>query len=651
MKRVPVILLFLFFWIFPASLQAQVQRREVGNLVIEDIPEIPERITDRMFQYQNTRSAAIADWIPGGEGMLIGTRFAETWQLHHVATPGGARQQITFFPEPVRGGDFSPNPEDNRFIFAMDEGGGEFYQLYLFDFDTRESTLLTDGKSRNGGEVWSNKGDRFVFYSTRRNDTDWDLYLADPDHPASAELVLSEGGLWFAEDWSPQDDRLLVGRYVSANESYLHILDLASRELTPINPSEEKIAYGSGLFAKDGSGIYLTSDQGSEFKQLRFYDFQSKQMTILSEAIPWDIETLELSGDGSTLAFTANEDGVGSLYLMNTATGDLKTVTNMPIGQIYGLRFHPDNHRLAIVLNTAQTPGDVFVLDVSDMQLYRWTTSEVGGLDTDKFIEPQLIHYPTFDQVEGKPREIPAFVYKPRGEGPHPVLIQIHGGPESQFIPYFSATFQYYLNEMGIAVIAPNVRGSSGYGKSYLLLDNAMKREDSVKDIGALLDWIATQPDLDKDRVAVMGGSYGGYMVLASLIHYPARLAAGIDVVGISNFVTFLENTQDYRRDLRRVEYGDERNEEMRKFLESISPTNNAGKIEDPLFIAQGQNDPRVPASEAEQMVQAIREKGHPVWYLLATDEGHGFAKKTNRDYFTNAVVLFLEKFLLGKEE
>ena len=197
----------------------------------------------------------------------------------------------------------------------------------------------------------------------------------------------------------------------------------------------------------------------------------------------------------------------------------------------------------------------------------------------------------------------------------------------------------------------PNVRGSSGYGKAYLQLDNGYQREDSVKDIGALLDWVARQSELDAERVAVIGGSYGGYMVLASMTHYDDRLRAGIDIVGISNFVTFLENTQDYRRDLRRVEYGDERDPEMRAFLEKISPTTNAGKITKPLFVAQGLNDPRVPASESEQMVEVIRENGGVVWYLLARDEGHGFRKKANRDYYGRAVVLFLQEHLLGDTE
>jgi dipeptidyl aminopeptidase/acylaminoacyl peptidase len=316
------------------------------------------------------------------------------------------------------------------------------------------------------------------------------------------------------------------------------------------------------------------------------------------------------------------------------------------------LRFHPDSRRLAMNLSTAQTPSDAFVMQLGRSPenveyLQRWTFSEVGGLNTREFVEPELIRYPTFDLQKEAPRLIPAFVYRPRSEGPHPVIIYIHGGPESQYRPSFSNTFQMWLAELGAAVIAPNVRGSLGYGNDYLSLDDGVLREDSVRDIGALLDWIATQEDLDANRVAVYGGSYGGYMVLASAVHFGDRLKAAVDVVGISNFVTFLESTQDYRRDLRRTEYGDERDPGMRAFLERISPLHNVGKIDVPLLVVQGQNDPRVPVTESEQIVKALRERGKPVWYINALNEGHGYDRKENRDVYQQAAMLFLQQYLV----
>ncbi|RMF59049.1 MAG: S9 family peptidase [Calditrichaeota bacterium] len=629
---------------------AQVQRVEKGNLVLENIPEIPQQIVERTRQYQNIRSASLQDWLGNSDAILISTRFGQTNQIHLVKKPGGERQQVTFFDEPVAGANM--NPARPGFIFRKDVGGSEFYQLFYFDLETGRTTLLTDGKSRNGGGVWSHKGDRFAFTSTRRNGRDYDIYIAPFAHPEQARSVSQKPGFWYIADWSPDDTQLLVGNYVSINESYLYTLEVASGALTQVNPSAEKIGYGGASWSKDGRGIYYTSDEKSEFKLLRYYDLASGKSRVLTGDIPWDVSSFDLSANGRLLAFVTNEDGISKLHVRDLARNRDVSLPAIPLGQIYGLAFSPDSEKLGMVLNTPKTPGDVYVLNVGQRKLVRWTFSEVGGLVTDDFVMPQLIHYPTFDAVNGEPRLIPAFYYKPkhRDGRPVPVLVSIHGGPEGQYRPFFNSAIQYYVNELGIAVLAPNVRGSAGYGKSYLKLDNGYNREGSVKDIGALLDWIAQQPELDANRVAVMGGSYGGYMALATMTHFNDRLRAGIDIVGISNFVTFLENTKAYRRDLRRVEYGDERDPKMRAFLNKISPNNNADKITKPMFIAQGLNDPRVPATESEQMVAVIRKNGGQVWYMLAKDEGHGFRKKRNRDFYQNAVVLFLQTFLLGEE-
>ncbi|MFQ5707101.1 MAG: S9 family peptidase [bacterium] len=652
-KRIfPILVLAVLFAAAVGWAQPKKDRVERGNLIVENIPAIPQRIVDRMLQYQNTRSAFLQDWLPAGDGLLISTRFGETTQIHWVKRPGGTRQQITFFKEPVSGATMNPKLSNPGFLFTKDVGGSEFYQIFFFDLTSGKYRMLTDGKSRNGGSRWAHKGDRFAFYSTKRNGRDWGLYVADVKEPEKAAPVLERKGLWFVFEWSPDDSQLLVGHYVSVNESYLYTLDLNSQELTQINPAKEKISYGDAQWAKNGEGIYFTSDQGSEFQRLQYYDLKTREKSVLTQDIPWDVNSFDLSENGQYLAFVVNADGIGTLHLLNLETQKELALPQLPVGQIYALKFSPDASKLGLVLNTPQTPGDVFVFDIPDRKLVRWTYSEVGGLQSDNFVAPELIHYPTFDQVNGKPRLIPAFYYKPknRGHAPFPVLISIHGGPEGQYRPGFSSTTQYYVNELGVAVLAPNVRGSAGYGKSYLKLDNGFKREESVKDIGKLLDWIAQQPELDAKRVAVIGGSYGGYMVLASMTHFNDRIRAAVDIVGISNFVTFLENTKAYRRDLRRAEYGDERDPKMRQFLQKISPTTNANKITRPMFIAQGLNDPRVPASESEQMVEVIRKNGGEVWFLLAKDEGHGFRKKSNRDYYNNVVALFLEKYLLGEQ-
>jgi dipeptidyl aminopeptidase/acylaminoacyl peptidase len=422
--------------------------------------------------------------------------------------------------------------------------------------------------------------------------------------------------------------------------SKVHLADLDRKTVTLVSPAEPAASYRDARLVA-GNKAYVLSDRNGEFVELFEVDLGKKSWRSLTSHIPWNVEEVEVSSDGRTAAFVVNEGGFSRLRLLDTRSRKEKPVAGIPKGIVGGLKFARKAPVLGFTLYSATRTGDAYTYDLRTRKATRWTESEMGGLDPARLVEPTLIEFKTFDGAK-----IPALYYKPPGAGPFPVVVDIHGGPEAQATPSFGALTQYLVGEAGIAVIQPNVRGSDGYGKSYLLLDNGMKREDSVKDIGALLDWVGTQKDLDASRVAVYGGSYGGYMVLASLVHFGDRLVAGVDVVGISSFVTFLENTADYRRDLRRVEYGDERDPEMRKHLEAISPLNHVDKIKSALFVAQGANDPRVPAGEAEQIVQAVRKSGKEVWYMLARDEGHGFAKKGNRDTFALLAILFLEKHL-----
>lgn len=618
--------------------------RQIGNLVIRGVPEIPAAVTARLQQYRNTRSAFLSGWV--NDGIVVATRFADTTQLHRVARPLGAREQVTFFAEPVNRAYLPPATNDAGFIYARDVGGGEFYQLFWLDWETGNSKLLTDGKSRYGGVNWSNAGDRFAYTTTERNARNWDIHIQDMSGNRQIALETTIGA-WGVEDWAPGDTRLLVTQYISINESYAFELDLADRKLTPLLDTTITAAIGGMAYSGDGRGVYFTSDLGAEFMRLHYLDLASGRIDVLTADVPWDVESFELAEDGRLLALSINEDGISRLSVWRMPERVPLALPELPAGIIGSLRFSPDSHELGFSLNQASSPTDVYSIDIAARKLRRWTRSEVGGLARANLVEPELIRYPTFDVVNGAARQIPAFIYRPAGPGPHPVVISIHGGPESQYRPRFSSTYQYFVKELGIAVIAPNVRGSAGYGKSYLKLDNGLLREDSVKDIGALLDWIANEADLDPQRVVVLGGSYGGYMVLASMVHYSDRLAAGVERVGISNFVTFLRNTQDYRRDLRRAEYGDERDPKMRAHLENISPLNHVDKITKPLLISQGFNDPRVPVSESEQILDAMQQADIPVWYVLALNEGHGFRKKVNSDYNAAATVVFLEQFLL----
>ncbi|MDJ1504493.1 prolyl oligopeptidase family serine peptidase [Xanthocytophaga agilis] len=639
-------LLFIFFLFSTGFTYAQ--KRESGNLLLENIPMPVQEIQERLEQYQNVRAASLADWDAIGKSILISTRFGDANQIHKVSFPGGDRQQITFEKEPVSNASVCPDPSNQGFIFLRDVGGNENYQLYYFDLASSQKRLLTDGKSRHGNLTWNHKGDKYLYTSNHRNAGDLDIYEAQLNDPSKNRMIFQgKGGGWQISDWSADEQQLLVQEYISINESRLYLLNTTGT-MEEFNPSKKQIAYSNAQFSKDRKGFFFLSDEDNEFMQLRFYDFSTKKITNLTQKINWDVDNLELSKSGKWIAFTTNEGGYSKLYILDTQNNQYQFIESIPNGVIGSMRFNPDNERLALTINSATIPSDVFVVNIRSGKLDRWTFSETGGLKVSDFTEPTLIEYPTFDKVNGKSRMIPAFLFTPKNiSGKAPIVISIHGGPESQSLPTFNSLIQFWVNEMKIAVLVPNVRGSSGYGKTYLKLDNGILRENSVKDIGSLLDWVEKQPNLDAQRVSVYGGSYGGYMSLACMTHFNARLRCGIDLFGISNFVTFLKNTSPYRQDLRRAEYGDERDPKMNLHLEQISPLTNIKNITKPMLIFQGKNDPRVPISESEQMVNALKNNSNSVWYIMAKDEGHGITKKANRDQVNVAIAQFLEKFLI----
>ena len=616
------------------------------NLTVEGVPPIPKSLAENLRRYTEFRAAGFADWHPTRREMLIRTRFADTFQVHHVAFPGGDRRQMTFFADTVGAASFQP-ANGNFFVFSKDTGGNEFSQNYRYDVEDGAITLLTDGKSKNSHGLWSRAGDRMIYTSTRRTGNDTDFYLIDPRQPESdALLAAQEGGGWYAADWSPDDAQILIVEYISVNESYLWLLDAQTGNKTLVTPKgSPKASYESAQFAPDGRSLYVLTDKDHQFERLVSLDLATGRQTVLTLDLAWGVEEFDLSPDGHWIALVTNEDGISVLRLLNTQTAALTEPAGIPVGIIGSLRWHKNGQDLAFGLVSARSTSDVYSLNIQTQQIDRWTRSETGGLNTDRFSEPELVRWPSFDG-----RAISGFFYRPapKFEGKRPVNIVIHGGPEGQSRPGFLGQSNFYLNELGVALLYPNVRGSAGYGKTFLDLDNGYLREDSYKDIDALLNWIATQPDLDSDRVLVSGGSYGGHMTLAVSTLYSDRITCSVDIVGMSNLVTFLENTEGYRRDLRRAEYGDERDPEMRAFLERIAPLNHADKIRKPLFVIQGKNDPRVPASEAVQMVQTLRGNAIPVWFLMADDEGHGFAKKKNVEFQFYATVLFVQKFLLG---
>ena len=629
-------------------------RTEIGTLIYEGFTPATSTAQDRLPRYLEGRSASFVDWLADGS-LVIATRFGNADQLHRVRSPLGMREQLLYESEPVRAAVTHPT-DANALLYLMDRGGNENQQLHLANLATGDARLLTDGRSLHGSPVWANDGKRLAFHSNARDGASYDIYVTDTTSTAAPRLVLGGGSnAYYVQDWSYDDTRLLVLRYASITDSQLLIADIATGALQQVEPAAggtSPVAVSQARFSRDGRGVWFISDHGGEFSELRYVDIHTGETRSLTPQTRWDVEQFDLGSDGRLIAYTLNEAGFSRLVVHDlTQRADLP-LPALPAGAVISqLGFDRSGKQLAIALETAQSPRDVYVLapgpaapGAAATTLTRWTQSEIGPISRDALVPAERIEFPTWDTVGTRPRPLSAFVYRPRTPGPHPVLIDIHGGPESQYRPTYSAFTQFLVNELGYAVIAPNVRGSSGYGRSFLDLDNGMLREDSVRDIGALLVWIGAQPGFDRHRVVVSGGSYGGYMTLASLVHYSDRLAGGIDIVGISNFVTFLQNTSAYRKDLRRVEYGDERDPKMRAFLQQISPLTNASAIRKPLLVVQGLNDPRVPASESAQMVQKLRQNGVAVSYLAAKDEGHGFRKKGNRDAYLAAVVQFLRE-------
>jgi dipeptidyl aminopeptidase/acylaminoacyl peptidase len=616
------------------------------NLFADGLPPIPAALVDEVRKYSESRTAVLVDWHPVKREILISTRFGDAPQLHAVAMPAGARRQLTFFPDRVNGGWYQPTRGD-YLVFSKDTGGNEFYQLFRLDLASGDVTMLTDGKSRNDGVVWNRAGDRIAYTSTRRNGTDTDVYVMDPGDPNSDRLLLRvEGGGWGPLAWSPDGTLMVVMEYISINESYVWLVNATSGEKTLLTPKggTEKVAYSDARFSADGKGLYITTDLGSEFLRLAYRGLSATDVKPLTAHIPWDVESFELSHDGNTLAFVTNEGGISKLHLLDTRSGTAKAAPALPVGLIGRLVWHHNDRDLGLTMTSARAPADAFSIDVASGQLTRWTESETGGLNTSTLVEPELVRWPS---TEGA--EISGFLYRPppRFSGKRPVIINIHGGPESQSRPGFIGRSNYFLNELGVAMILPNVRGSSGFGKTFLKADNGINRHRSYQDIGALLDWIKSRPDLDADRVLVTGGSYGGHMTLVAATQYNDRIRASIAVAAISSLVSNLENTESYRRDLRRAEYGDERDPKVRQYMNELAPMALVQNITKPMFVIHGENDPRVPVSEARQIVSAARANKAPVWLLLGKNEGHGFARKSNQDFQFYSTIEFVRQYLL----
>jgi dipeptidyl aminopeptidase/acylaminoacyl peptidase len=613
-----------------------------GNLIYDGIPDRPPAVpdaSDTLDAYLSARQAALLGFTPKGQ-LLISTRFGETDQLHLVDRPLGERRQITFLREPITQAAFSPDPNRNAFCYQRDTGGDGNTQIFYQRAGDAVARRLTDGKSVNGGAIWSNAGREIAFFTTARAGASYDIDVVDPDSGALPHLaVTGDGAAWYPLDWSGDDRKLLVDKHVSAQEDYLYIVDLGSGQKREVDPSPSKVAISGARFSRDGTGVYILSDRDGDTAKVRYINMFTGEKNDISARSPWDVERFALSNDGHYLAYVTNEGGLGKLDLVDLRTHQDLTPPKLPFtGVLDSLSFDRDGKRLAFGLSAANQPRDAYVLDLEANRLEAWTASEAGPLDKSKFVVPHLSQFPTFDRIDGKPRELPLYLYEPASAGPHPVLLMLHDEPDSQFRPGFDPWIQYLVNELGYAVVAPNVRGSSGYGKSYFALDKGMLREDAVKDVGALLVWLGLDPKFDAKHLVVSGG----YLALATLVNYGDRLRGAVDVAGISDYVGLVSTAAPYLQSRQRADFGDERDVDTRAYLRRISPLTGADRIVRPVFVVHGKNDARVPISQSDELANRLRIRGGTVWFLKAGDEGRGFTRRENLDAFYRTFAEFL---------
>lgn len=642
----------IFAALLPIAAAAAAQQPAVPlppNATAEGLPPIPQSIADRLAPYAEFRRASLLGWHPADRTILVTTRFGNAYQIHRVDRPGGARTQLTFYRDGI-GGSAAYNPVNARaFVFTKDiSGSGDALQIFRYDEATGRATMLTDGRSTNGVPVWAADGSRIAFDSTRRNGRDRDLWVMDPGDPASARLVAETEGAWSVADWSSDGRELLAVESVSiSSESYVWRVNVETGAKTPLTPhADGKALWTSPVFGAGGRSVYALSNRGSEFTRVWRADVRTGTWTPVTPDRE-SVEAFAVSPDGRVLAIVFDRDAASVLELIDASTRRTVVTPHIPVGQISNLQWRPHGREVAFDFASVSTYGDVYSVQYPSGTLVRWTHSEIGGVKGDTLAAPEIIHWKSFDG-----RMISGILYRPpaRFTGPRPVMINIHGGPNdpaSRERPRFIGRSNYFLNELGIAIIYPNVRGTFGFGTTFEQLDDGRKREDAVKDVGALLDWIGAQPSLDERRVMVTGASYGGYMTLAVAEKYHDRIRCAFEGFGISNFLTYLENTEPSRQADRRAEYGDPSDPAMRAFLLEISPVTQASRLTMPLLIAQGRNDTRVPIQQAEEIRRAVAPNGNPVWYVVY-DDGHGFTKRVNDDFNQYCWILFVQTYLLN---
>jgi dipeptidyl aminopeptidase/acylaminoacyl peptidase len=615
-----------------------------GNLIVTGIPEQSALTADqanKLDAYLSARQARPQGFTGKGQ-VLIATRFGDVDELHVVDRAQGARRQLTFTHEPILSGAFSSDPNRNAFFYSADSGVDGDSQLYYQRVGEPTPRRLTEGRSVAGGALWSSSGREIAFSTIARDTGSCDIGIIDPDGGALPRLAAGNecGDLL---DWSADERKLLLRRHVSAYEESLYVQDLGTGQKREVEPSAAKGALANAKFSRDGTGVYFISNRDGDIARLRYVNLFTSEKNDISGHGDVDVEQFALSKDGHYLAYVTDEGGADKLNLLDLRAHQDLVPPRLPApGVVDSLSFDPDGKRLLFALATANEPRDAYVLDVAANRLEAWTASEAGPLDRTKFVVPRLTQFPTFDRLAGKSRELQVYVYEPASPGVHPVLIVLHDGPDARFRPTFDPWIQYVVNELGFTVLAPNVRGSSGYGKSFGALARGALREDAIKDVGALLVWLALDSHFDKTHVIVSGAGYGGYMALAALVNYGERLRGAVAMAPITDFIGFVSGTAPESRGAAREEYGDESDTDGRMFLRRISPLSNAERITRPVLIAHGKQDRRVPVAQSDQLVNRLRARNQTVWYLQATDDGSSFARWQNREAYYRAFAEFL---------
>jgi dipeptidyl aminopeptidase/acylaminoacyl peptidase len=614
------------------------------NLEVLGVPPVPVSLVAEVAPYTQMYGLPLAGWDPAKREIWLKGLSSATW-ISKVKEPGASPETSTIYIQSPGIYDIYFQPQYKYFAYTKDTDGNETFQLYLYEINGGDSKQLSDGKSRNTEPVWSNAGNQIVYSSSPLHADGVNLRVLNPFEPKTDRLLVQSSGSYLkAYAWSPDDKQVVFCDFLSNTTSTLWLIEVSSGKKILLSPeTDEKEFYDYPQFTKDGKAVFVLTDHGSDVRRIARIDLPSSKFTYVSPPSHWDVDEFQLSPDNKTIAFTTNEDGISRLHLFDVITSKEISAPTTPLGVISDLKWHSNSIDLAFNLKSPRAANDVYAINVRTGKAELWAKSVTSGVDPEKFSLPEVIHWSSFDK-----RNLSGFLYRPPAKftGKRPVIIDIHGGPEEQYRPTFGYEHNYFLNELGVVKIYPNVRGSSGYGRRFLKLDNGLMRENAIKDIGALLDWIKTQPDLDADRVMVEGASYGGYLALSTAYVYSDRIRGTISDSGISNLATFVERTEGWRRGLQRSEFGDERDEKTKEFMERIAPLNNTSKIKKPLLLIQGQNDPRVPVAEMTKLMAATKER-IPVWYVLAKNEGHGFTQLNNRNYRLYATILFVKEFLL----